>query len=247
MNEVIKKKEVSKKITLVIPMDYYFAIPTVSRFFKKKKNNIKSIIVVENFFSIKKIFYIGLMFNPLFIIKKILGSFKYKDCLKNIARQNEVNIFYTNNINSIKTENFLKKQKTQILVIMSCSQILKKNILKIKNININFHCSDLPKNRGLFPLFYTYIQHGGKKMFLNLHIINEKIDDGKILINKVVRIKKMTLDQMYTRAFMQFEIILKNFINNRYNFKKNDKKLKTYNSNPKFKDYIKYYKICFFS
>ena len=237
----------NKKITLLAAEDYYFGIPTISRICLNHEENIKSIIIVQNFFSLKRMFYIFFMFNPIFIIKKILNSYHYKNTLNTISAQKKIKVFYTSNVNSKKTIRFLQMQKTQTLLILSCPQILKKEILKIKKTNLNFHCSNLPKNRGLFPLFYTYIDHNGKKLFLNLHAVNEKIDDGEILIYKKINTKKMRLEDMYTLAFIKFEKIIEDFIKNKYSKRNNIQKYKTYNSYPRFKDFIKYYKIVFFS
>ena len=52
---------------------------------------------------------------------------------------------------------------------------------------------------------------------------------------------------MYDEAFNQFEFIFKNLVNGKVNEKNNNNKFQTYNSYPKLKDFIKYYKIILFS
>ena len=143
----------NNQITIIAAEDYYFGVPTINRICDKYQKNINSIILVKGFFSIKKIFYLFFMFNPFFILKKIVQSFNHKQKLSYIIKKKKINFFYTNNINSRKTEFFLKQQKSNTLLILSCPQILSKRILKIKKNNFNYHCSDLPKNRGLFPIF----------------------------------------------------------------------------------------------
>ncbi len=123
---------------------------------------------------------------------------------------------------------------------------MSKRILKIKKNNFNYHCSDLPKNRGLFPIFFTFINYNGSYLFCTLHYLNEKIDDGNILIQKKIKFKKLSLGKVYQRAFFEFEKVFLKLIKKRFNMKINEKKFKTYNSYPKFKDFVKYYRILFF-
>ena len=237
----------NKKITIIAANDYYFGIPTINRLCQNYTPNIQSVILIEGFFSLKRIVYSFFMFNPFFIIKKIIQSKKSKKDLFEIIKKRKINFFYTKNINSLETINFLKHQTSSTLVILSCPQILSKKILKIKKKNFNYHCSNLPKNRGLFPIFNTFLDFKGTKLFCSLHYLTEKIDDGKIVISKVLKKKNFDLGKMYDEAFNQFEFIFKNLINGKVNEKNNNNKFKTYNSYPKIKDYIKYYKIILFS
>lgn len=236
----------NKTITIIIAEDYYFGIPTLNNLVNKYENEIKSVVIIKDFFSLKKIFYIIFMFNPIFIFKKILFSFKEKKKFEKIIKK-KINLNFTHNVNSIQTIDFLKKQKNEVLIILSCPQILKEKTLRIHKKNLNFHCSDLPRNRGLFPLFFTYIDYQGKMLFCNLHKITKKIDDGEIIIHKSLKLKSVSLGNMYQSAFSQFELIFGNLIKNKYKKKRNINKLKTYNSYPKIKDFIKYYKILLFN
>ena len=70
-----------------------------------------------------------------------------------------------------------------------------------------------------------------------MHSLNEKIDDGKIVIQKKLEFKYLPLSEMYQRAFIEFEKVFENLINRKFNFKKNDERFKTYNSYPKFIDF----------
>jgi folate-dependent phosphoribosylglycinamide formyltransferase PurN len=236
----------NNKITIVAAKDYYFGIPTINRLCQKYSSNLQSVIIIEDFFSLKRILYSLFMFNPLFILKKIIQSKKSKREFFNNLNKKKINFFFTNNINSLETYKFLKNQKSSMLVILSSPQILSKKILKIKKKNFNYHCSDLPRNRGLFPIFYTFLDHKGERLFCCLHYMNKKIDDGKIVISKVLKNKNNNLGQMYERAFYQFDIIFKDLIRDKFEVRKNITRLKTYNSYPKLKNYFKYYKILLF-
>ena len=237
----------SNKFTIIVAEDYYFGIPIINNLCRKYQNEIESIIFIKGFFSFKRVFYLFFMFDIFFIIKKILESKFHKKKFNGIKKKKKIKFFFTRNINSQNTLKFLKRQNSQTLIILTCPQILKKKILKVKKNNFNYHCSDLPRNRGLFPIFNTFIDYSGSKLFCSLHSLNEKIDDGKIVIQKKLEFKYLPLSEMYQRAFIEFEKVFENLINRKFNFKKNDERFKTYNSYPKFIDFINYYKIILFS
>ena len=74
----------NKKITIIAANDYYFGIPIINRLCQNFKTNIQSVILIDGFFSFKKVIYLLFMFNPFFILKKVIQSFKSKKNLSNI-------------------------------------------------------------------------------------------------------------------------------------------------------------------
>ena len=127
--------------------------------------------------------------------------------------------------------------------------ILKKGLLKRTNFAINFHPS-LPKYRGVGGVNYA-IYNNDKFFGYTVHIMNEKIDNGKILyvskfrINKnenVSSLLKKTHKKMYN---MFIEIVKKlhekeNFMNYLIKKKIKYKWSKNYNN---LKDLEKFYEI----
>ncbi len=96
--------------------------------------------------------------------------------------------------------------------------ILKRNILKkVKGSAINFH-PGLPKYRGRGAINYA-IYHNSKFYGSTAHIMNEKIDNGKIIdirrfkINKISSIQEILL-KTYEIMFKQAVLIIKNIIKN---------------------------------
>ncbi len=89
----------------------------------------------------------------------------------------------------LPTKLFLTKKKINFLISFHNRFLLKKNILKILNYNcINFHSSLLPKNKGADPILFS-----AAKKFLfgvTIHLINEKLDDGKFLYQKKIILSK---------------------------------------------------------
>ncbi len=83
----------NNQITIIAAEDYYFGVPTINRICDKYQKNINSIILVKGFFSIKKIFYLFFMFNPFFILKKIVQSFNHKQKLSYIIKKKKLIFF----------------------------------------------------------------------------------------------------------------------------------------------------------
>ena len=75
-------------------------------------------------------------------------------------------------------------------IVFTFSVLLKKNVIdSFKKGIINFHPSLLPKHRGQDPVFRT-IYNGDKISGITIHLIDEKMDNGKILLRKKSEIKE---------------------------------------------------------
>lgn len=229
--------------TIVLPLDKLYCIPTVVSLIKSNHQNIDSLIIQKNFFNFKRFFFFLILINPIYLLNKIINSFNNDKILFKIIKKKKINYIFTNNINSPESCKFLHNSKSEALIILSCSQILKKKILKIKKINLNFHCSDLPLDRGLFPIVYTFIRYSGKFFFFCIHKIDEKIDNGYLLLKKkYINKRKKNLLEIYEIAYNKFIICFKNLTQGNYEYIKNDRKKMSYNSYLKLRDLIKFYK-----
>ena len=129
---------------------------------------------------------------------------------------------------SLKIKNFLEKKIKRVDVIISDKEkniniylkknydyifcfrskfILTKNLLKKSKFSINFHPS-LPKYRGVGGVNYA-IYNNEKFFGYTVHIMNEKIDNGKILyvdkfrINKNENLKSL-LSKTHKKMFNRF-------------------------------------------
>ncbi|MFG5091997.1 formyltransferase family protein [Campylobacter lari] len=73
---------------------------------------------------------------------------------------------------------------------MSFDQIFKQPILDLyKNKIINCHAGKLPEYRGRNILNWALI-NGEKDFGITVHFVNEKIDDGDIILQKILKIKE---------------------------------------------------------
>jgi len=229
-----------KKIELVFiaPEENRLSTPVIKKFITLYKNyKIKFIILQKDFFNIKKKISLTLLFsiNELFRI-----FLKKKINFINFCKKNKIKIIYKKNVNDKEVLENIKKYKIKYLVILSSNNIIKDELLRIKGLKIlNFHTSKLPKYRGVLPIFRAY-SNNEKNLGFTIHKVNKKIDDGIILSQKIIKIKKKDgLLRLYELAFKSFPKLLDNAIQNPIN-KINNYNDSSYYSYPKIYELLKF-------
>ena len=137
------------------------------KFSNLKKSPISIDLIMSNNYKAK-----GLIFGKIFNIKKKIINFK------NISLAEK----------KILLE--LKKNKINFICLAGFMKILSKNF--IKNFNgkiLNIHPSLLPKFKGL-NTHYRAIKSKEKFSGCTVHFVNSKLDSGKIILQKKVRLNK---------------------------------------------------------
>ena len=217
----------TKKIIFILPEDYTFSIPSLFSFKKKYKYKICGLIFSKGFFDMKKLISILFLFKLKDHINFLIKNLKKKE----LEQINKIKNINTNDINSTKVLNFVKKIKPDYMIIISSNQILKKKIFNLPKIKtLNFHGSKLPRYRGVLPIYRAYINKD-KNFSITFHEVNEKIDDGCIRGQFKINISKNDkLIDLYHKAFKHFPYLLNKTI-------KNSKKLE---NNIKFGSYFSY-------
>ena len=113
----------------------------------------------------------------------------------------------------------LKKRKVELICLAGFMKILSKNFIKRFNGKIlNIHPSLLPKYKGL----YTHkraIENNEKFSGCTVHLVNSKLDSGKIILQKKVRISKKDNYKTLEKKILKQEHLLypeaiKKFISN---------------------------------
>jgi len=90
-------------------------------------------------------------------------------------------IFYTEDINSFKTVEWVKGRNPDVIIQSGWSQIWKKDILNIPNLYcLGIHAAPLPEGRGAAILNWKLIEGGGP-WGNSLFIMEEKTDLGDII------------------------------------------------------------------
>ena len=105
---------------------------------------------------------------------------------------------------------FLKKNKIEFIISYGYKYLITKDIIDIfKGKIINLHISFLPFNRGYYPNLWSHLE--GSPSGVTIHLINEQIDGGEILVQKQVEIdpKKHSFRSSYLILRKEIEILLK--------------------------------------
>ena len=142
-------------------------LKSLIKFSNLKKSPISIDLIISNNYKAK-----GLVFGKIFNIKKKIINFK------NISLAEK----------KILLE--LKKNKINFICLAGFMKILSKNF--IKNFNgkiLNIHPSLLPKFKGL-NTHHRAINNKEKFSGCTVHFVNSKLDSGKIILQKKVRLNK---------------------------------------------------------
>ncbi len=108
--------------------------------------------------------------------------------VKALAKKLNLEIFTPTNLKEKSVVNKLKKYKDGIFLIAEYGKIIPKEILSIpKKKTINIHPSLLPKFRGPTPI-QTALLKKENKTGITIHLTEESIDTGNILIKKEINI-----------------------------------------------------------
>tara|TARA_Y100000590_G_scaffold461089_1_gene621880 strand:+ start:1019 stop:1597 length:579 start_codon:yes stop_codon:yes gene_type:complete len=137
------------------------------KFSKKKTSPISIELIVSNTNHAK-----GLQYSDKYNIKKIIVNFKnYKFAEKKILKS-------------------LKKKKINFICLAGFMKILSKNFIKnFKGKIINIHPSLLPKYKGL-DTHERVIDNKEKITGCSVHYVTSKLDSGKIIMQKKIKIVK---------------------------------------------------------
>ena len=137
------------------------------KFSKIKKSPISIDLIFSNTFKAK-----GLRFSNQFNIKKYVSSFK------------------NHKTTEAKILNLLNKENIKFICLAGFMKILSKNFIKKFNGRIlNVHPSLLPKYKGL-DTHNKAIQNKDKVAGCTVHFVTAKLDSGKIILQKEVKISK---------------------------------------------------------
>lgn len=123
------------------------------------------------------------------------------------------------------------------VIINQCQQIIKKELLELPRIGIiNRHHALLPKNRGRVSPFWVLYKNE-RETGVSIHFLDEKIDDGDIIIQKKFSIdRKDTLEDIVRKSYKIAPVAMLEALdkleNNSTDFIENDDTKATYNTTP---------------
>ena len=155
------------------------------KFSLKKKSLIKIVLVVSNNSKAK-----GLIFAKKKNIKNKVFSFISKKKAEN------------------KVLKELKKEKVELICLAGFMKILSKNFIqKFKGKILNIHPSLLPKYKGL-NTHLRAIKNKDEYSGCTVHLVNSKLDSGRIILQKKIKIKKKDTPKSLSKRILKQEHIL---------------------------------------
>ena len=142
-------------------------LKSLIKFSKTKNSPINIKLIISNTNKAK-----GLKYSKVYKIQKKVIDFKNK----NIAEK--------------KLSNLLSKKKIRFICLAGFMKILsKKFIKKFSGKIVNIHPSLLPKYKGL-NTHQKALKNNDKYSGCTVHYITDKVDSGKIILQKKVKIKR---------------------------------------------------------
>ena len=142
-------------------------LKSLIKFSKKKNSPINIKLIISNTNKAK-----GLKYSKAYKIQKKVIDFKNK----NIAEK--------------KLLNLLSKKKIRFICLAGFMKILSKKIIKkFSEKIVNIHPSLLPKYKGL-NTHQKALKNNDKYSGCTVHYVTDKVDSGKIILQKKVKIKR---------------------------------------------------------
>ena len=154
-------------------------------FSKKKKSPISIDLIISNTHNAK-----GLKYSRKYNIKKKVISFK------------------NNKLAEEKIFNFLLVKNIKFICLAGFMKILSKNFIKkFKGKIVNIHPSLLPKYKGL-NTHKKAIENNDKFAGCSVHFVTAKLDSGKVIMQKKVKIKRGDTIASLTKKVLKKEHLI---------------------------------------
>tara|TARA_Y100000022_G_scaffold183654_1_gene178036 strand:+ start:114 stop:692 length:579 start_codon:yes stop_codon:yes gene_type:complete len=180
------KLDGSKKIkTVVFISGRGSNLLNLIKFSKKKDSPIKIELIISNNFKAR-----GLEYSKKYNIKKKIYNFEKKNISENMILKD------------------LKKKNIKLICLAGFMKILSKNFIKKYNgMILNIHPSLLPKYKGL-NTHERSIKNKEKFSGCTVHFVNSKLDSGKIILQKKVKINKKDTPKTLAKKVLKQEYII---------------------------------------
>ena len=171
----------------------------VSVFISGRGTNLKSLI---NFSKRKS--------SPIKIVLIITNNKNAKGIY--FAKKNKIKFLFVNYKNKTKAENKilinLKNHNINLICLAGFMKILSKKIINVhKSRILNIHPSLLPKYKGL-NTHERVLKKKEKFTGCTVHVVNSKLDSGKIILQKKVRVLKKDNKNSLSKRVLKVENLI---------------------------------------
>jgi len=168
------------------------------------KNSLRKMVgQMYDFYGLKDFLRMGVRFIGHKLLAKICGFLKVAKfyTIEQTFRYHNIGVIKRNDINSTDFLQEMAGKDLDLVVSVAAPKIFKKALLELPRYGcINIHTAKLPKYRGMMPNFWN-LYHDEKNTGITIHTMDEKIDAGKIILQKEVAIKEgESLDSLTKRT-----------------------------------------------
>ena len=187
----------------------------------KNKKNI-AVFISGRGSNLKSLIKYSKLKKSRFNVKLVITNKKNAKGL-NYAKKNKIVYFIVNYKNKNKAEKkilfFLKKKKIDVICLAGFMKILSGMFIKeFKGKILNTHPSLLPKYKGL-NTHQRALNNKEKYSGFTIHLVNKKLDSGKKIFQKKIKIFKKDNVKTLEKKILNFEnkyypVVLSKFITN---------------------------------
>lgn len=132
---------------------------------------------------------------------RMIQLFSYAQTWKGLARAHGLEFHAYRTPNAEEVAQWVKNRDIDV-VLITVGQILKKEIIDAPRVGIiNKHAAILPSCRGIFPFFWAKVHN--LPTGVTFHQVDEKIDAGKILVQKEYP-RNQSMLRFYRQVFHDF-------------------------------------------
>lgn len=150
--------------------------------------------VFEVFHVFGFIFFI--QYSLLFIFSKVKNNNFF-----GLMKKNNIEIIETpKGINHPDIHHKIYHQDFDLAISIAGSEIFKPKLLRLFKFGIiNIHTSDLPKYKGLMPVFRA-MQNGERRIGISLFLVDEGIDTGRVLLKEYLDIREKSMHEVIRKS-----------------------------------------------
>ena len=130
---------------------------------------------------------------------RLNGSGRFS--IEGLCRARGIPVIHTNRVNAPEFLAELRPMGLDLIISVAAPVIFKADLIRLPRLGcINIHNGMLPRYRGMLPNFWQ-MYHGERQVGITVHEMNEKLDDGRIILQEPVAIEPgETLNSLIRRT-----------------------------------------------
>jgi methionyl-tRNA formyltransferase len=200
------------KIYLLLADEPFYMPACVGAVLDRWHGSVVGVSFPSGFFSRKRALSTLRLFGPLGFLRRAarigLASLK-GGAVHSVVGRHGLPIYPVESINAPDFLSHLRELGVDLVLSLNCPQKLKTEILRLPKYGcVNLHFGLLPKYRGVLPIMYA-ILNGEKGFGVTVHYMDEKLDNGDIILQSTVPIGPSdTLDTLYPKGFEEASRLL---------------------------------------